>query len=255
MPKHKHKSGIGSHHSARSGTDEWLTPPEVLEALGQFDLDPCSPENRPWSTAAHHWTEADDGLSKDWWGRVWLNPPYSRPLIGRFMARMADHGRGTALIFARCETDHFFRHVWEAATGLLFLRGRLYFHTVDGKRARHNAGAPSVLVAYGQEDASVLADCALDGQFVPLRLPRSVAVLAVAAMPTWRDLVADVLRDRGAVRLDDLYRAIERHPKTRGRRHWREKVRQVLQQRGPFERVAPGVWQTKESEASAAAAA
>lgn len=43
---------IGSHHSARSQTDEWLTPPEILGELGPFDLDPCAPLTRPWGTAA-----------------------------------------------------------------------------------------------------------------------------------------------------------------------------------------------------------
>lgn len=51
----------------------------------------------------------------------------------------------------------------------------------------------------------------------------------------------ELLRGRGAVALDDLYRAARAHPKTLGRRHWREKLRQVLQQ-GPFERLDRGVW-------------
>ncbi|WP_280940170.1 hypothetical protein [Mesorhizobium sp. WSM1293] len=41
---------IGSHHSARAGTDVWLTPPAILAALGgaeSFDLDPCAPLDRP----------------------------------------------------------------------------------------------------------------------------------------------------------------------------------------------------------------
>lgn len=39
---------IGSHHSHKMGKDEWLTPPQIIKALGGFDLDPCSPINRPW---------------------------------------------------------------------------------------------------------------------------------------------------------------------------------------------------------------
>lgn len=35
--------GMGSHQSATMTKDEWLTPPSILMALGQFDLDPCSP--------------------------------------------------------------------------------------------------------------------------------------------------------------------------------------------------------------------
>jgi len=25
-------------------TDEWLTPPKIIKSLGEFDLDPCSPD-------------------------------------------------------------------------------------------------------------------------------------------------------------------------------------------------------------------
>jgi hypothetical protein len=43
----------------------------------------------------------------------------------------------------------FFSEVWAKADAVLFLRGRLHFHYVDGTRAAANAGAPSVFVAYG----------------------------------------------------------------------------------------------------------
>lgn len=58
-----------------NGKDEWLTPPEIITALGPFDLDPCSPVNRPWATANNHYTILDDGYNKKWFGRVWCNPP------------------------------------------------------------------------------------------------------------------------------------------------------------------------------------
>ena len=52
--------------------------PEIVSALGPFDLDPCSPVNRPWPTAAQHFTVRDDGLAQAWHGRVWCNPPFGR---------------------------------------------------------------------------------------------------------------------------------------------------------------------------------
>jgi hypothetical protein len=59
--------------------------------------------------------------------------------------------------------------VWSKADGLLFLHGRLHFHYPDGTRAAANSGAPSVLVAYGQRDAQILADKAGEwGTYVPL---------------------------------------------------------------------------------------
>lgn len=58
------------------GKDEWLTPPEIIKALGQFDLDPCAPVVRPWDTAERHYSIKDNGLMLPWSGRVWCNPPY-----------------------------------------------------------------------------------------------------------------------------------------------------------------------------------
>ena len=162
------RQGIGGHHRPYRGrTDEWLTPPEIVAALGQFDLDPCSPINRPWPTASEHFTVEHDGLARRWQRRVFLNPPYG-PETGKWLARLAEHGNGVALIFARTETEMFHRFAWERADAMLFLRGRLHFHTVDGERAKANAGAPSVLIAYGPLNVQSLEQCGIDGQLVRL---------------------------------------------------------------------------------------
>ncbi|WP_415798650.1 DNA N-6-adenine-methyltransferase [Comamonas aquatilis] len=147
--------------------DEWLTPPHVLQALGAFNLDPCAPVNRPWEMTEQHYTAHDNGLQKPWHGRVWLNPPYGLE-AAQWLSRLAAHGAGTALIFARTETEMFFENVWSKASALLFLKGRLHFHHVDGTRAAANGGAPSVLIAYGEMDAEILKTCKLPGAFVPL---------------------------------------------------------------------------------------
>lgn len=168
------RKGMGSHQSSRMKKDEWLTPPELLGKLGPFDLDPCSPgSRRPWDTAKNHLSleEHGDGLMCEWYGRVWLNPPYGRETVN-WLAKLADHGNGIALIFARTETDMFFEQVWNKADALLFLRGRLHFHHVDGSRAAANAGAPSVLVAYGVENASILSDLNNIGQYISISQPR-----------------------------------------------------------------------------------
>lgn len=152
-------------HDRSVGHDEWLTPPYILEALGPFDLDPCAPVVRPWDMAAWHYTIKDNGLAQRWAGRVWCNPPYGRE-TGRWLERLARHGNGIALIFARTDTRTFFQHVWPVASGLLFLRGRLTFHNVDGSEALDSAGAPSVLVAFGRSNAEMLASCGLAGAYV-----------------------------------------------------------------------------------------
>ena len=145
-----------SAHQKNGGHDEWLTPPEILAPLGHFNLDPCAPVVRPWDTADVHFTAADDGLSKHWTGRVWCNPPFGREAV-KWLRRMALHeGGGIALIPARTETAMFYETVWGVAAAVLFIKGRPHFHTVDGKRAPFNSGAPICLVAYSVQDALVL---------------------------------------------------------------------------------------------------
>jgi len=80
---------MGSHHSANMINDEWLTPPHILKALGEFDLDPCAPVVRPWPMAKTHYTKVDDGLQKQWFGRVWCNPPYGRE-IGAWVKKASE---------------------------------------------------------------------------------------------------------------------------------------------------------------------
>lgn len=159
---------MGSHQSAKMLKDEWLSPPEIISALGPFDLDPCAPVYRPWATAENHYTIIDDGMDKDWEGRVWCNPPYGLE-ASKWLNKLADHCNGIALIFARTETKMFFEHVWKKADAILFIEGRLFFHHVDGTRAKANAGAPSVLIAYGTQNAEILEKCTIKGHFIKLK--------------------------------------------------------------------------------------
>lgn len=152
--------------------DEWLTPPHILDALGEFDLDPCAPVVQPWPMAKRHLTVEDDGLRADWEGRIWLNPPYGTQLQ-LWLRKLAWYGNGIALAFARTDTKMFFEHVWGKADAVLFLEGRLYFHHVDGTRAKFNGGAPSMLIAYGQDNAETLRRCTIPGYFTYLTKDRS----------------------------------------------------------------------------------
>lgn len=157
--------GIGGHTSPnKGGTDSWITPREIIAALGEFCLDPCQCDPQPWPCARCYYTASDDGLRKKWFGRVWLNPPYSQAWA--WMEKLAAHGRGTALVFARTETAGFVKTVWGRASAVMFLHGRLFFHHPDGRRAKGNSGGPSCLVAYGDDDAARLRASGLDGTVV-----------------------------------------------------------------------------------------
>jgi hypothetical protein len=79
--------------------------------------------------------------------------------------KLADHGRGTALLHARTEAE-WFEPVWQTASAILFLADRLYFHYPDGRRAEANSGAPACLIAFGKFDATALKQSNIPGYLV-----------------------------------------------------------------------------------------
>ena len=161
-----------AHTRRLTTTDDWITPKWIIDRLGPFTLDPCASDSQPWPCAMAHFTKAVDGLSQKWFGEVWLNPPYGRETT-RWLAKLAQHGFGTALIFARTETKMFFDHVWPKASALMFLQGRLVFCRPDGTPAEHNSGGPSVLIAYGDVSARRLQANQDMGAFVSLSPPKA----------------------------------------------------------------------------------
>lgn len=129
-------------------SDEWYTPQWIIERLGPFDLDPCSPTNRPFDTASVHVTKEQDGLQYDWGtGRVWLNPPYSRPLIEEFVKKMAEHDNGIALLVNRQDNVMWQEVIFPTAASMLFMRHRVKFIHPEGKKSSPFTG--SCLVAWG----------------------------------------------------------------------------------------------------------
>ena len=145
-----------AHQQTIGKNDEWLTPPWILQPLGDFDLDPCAPTLRVWSTAKLHYTKEDNGLDKSWSGRVWCNPPFHRHLRPKWMQKMATHNNGIMLLPAAGETKAFADYVWGRCSGILMLNRRPHFHYVEGTRARANSGCTICLVAYGADNFEVL---------------------------------------------------------------------------------------------------
>lgn len=143
------------------------TPREIIEALGEFDLDPCAPMHPLWPTAKIMYNKQDNGLIQNWGGRIWLNPPYSKPLIWQFVEKLAEHGNGIALLFNRCDSNKFQDIIFTKATGMMFLRNRIKFFRPDGTRG-DSPGCGSVLIAFGRENAEILRNCSLQGKYVEL---------------------------------------------------------------------------------------
>lgn len=146
-----------AHTRGEHTTDSWITPKWLIDRFEPFALDPCASDPQPWPCAKRQYTIEDNGLLQPWSGSVWCNPPYGRAL-GEWLSRCALHGDAIALVFARTETQAFFRSVWPHASALLFLEGRLTFHYPDGSAPRNgaNSGGPSVLIAYGSAAAERL---------------------------------------------------------------------------------------------------
>lgn len=140
---------LGSHQRSVGKSQAHITPWWIIERLGPFDLDPCAAWPRPWHCADRSFTR--DGLSRPWEGRVWLNPPFDRYEVGRWITKLADHGQGTALLHARTETG-WFEPIWECASAILFMADRIKFCTPAGVEQKANSGAPPVLVAFGRHD-------------------------------------------------------------------------------------------------------
>lgn len=155
----------GHQTPVRGATDNWLTPPSIVEALGPFDLDPCAAQIQPWRTAATQFTVDDDGLSQVWQGFVWMNPPFG-PEVEKWMKRLAEHNNGIALVAARTETRWFVETVWKYADAILFLHGRPHFHHSDGTRASANSGVPICLVGYGITAMERLMNSGLKGSYI-----------------------------------------------------------------------------------------
>ena len=145
----------------------WLTPPSIVHALGEFDLDPCGAPGHQLAARTYLLENGDDGLRDPWFGRVWLNPPYGKE-AEPFLAKLAEHGEGTALIFARTETGTWHNIIWPNATAILFMRGRVSFLHPDGTKAKANSGPPSCLVAFGLADAADLRASGIPGKFIDL---------------------------------------------------------------------------------------
>lgn len=146
------RKGMDVHFS--SDTDEWYTPDEIIarveRALGTINIDPCADLGRS-IPATTHYTKEDDGLSKEWNGRVFMNPPYSK--IGKWVEKLIkeyEEKRTTAavvLVPARTDTE------WYAELKEFprcYIRGCVKFGDASGN-ARNSAPFPSVAFYLGTD--------------------------------------------------------------------------------------------------------
>lgn len=149
--------------------DEWYTPKEIIQSLGEFDLDPATSLKayKMNGSAKNYFTVEENGLEHIWEGRIWLNPPYSNPLIQQFLKKMAEHNNGIALVFAKVEAKWFHDIVLHHATAIKFLYDRIRFYKPDGTQGMQPRNG-SMLIAYGKENTEILMNNTLKGKFLHL---------------------------------------------------------------------------------------
>lgn len=133
MADARHKKSAQEGRPEWWNSDHWATPPELVRALeaefGPFDLDPCCLPDT--AKAPRYYTEADNGLLRPWFGRVFLNPPYSKPSIWLEKAISETTTTGgadlvVALLPVSSDTRWFHRLVIDKAE-IRFIQGRVRF--------------------------------------------------------------------------------------------------------------------------------
>lgn len=130
-------------------SDDYWTPKWVFDALGlEFDLDVACPPDGPPHTPAKAWyTQETNGLTSPWWGRVWMNPPYSNatPWVQKFL----NHRNGIALLpFAK---SRWTNNLWQEAEAITMLPSNLKFD-------QGTIMLPTMLVAFGLENVQAITN-------------------------------------------------------------------------------------------------
>lgn len=112
-----------------SETDLWYTPQDFYDALNAefgFTLDVCATDEN--AKCERYFTEQTDGLSQEWTGVCWMNPPYGR-VIGNWMKKAyeASLQGATVVCLVPARTDTKWWHDYASRGSIRFVKGRLKF--------------------------------------------------------------------------------------------------------------------------------
>lgn len=133
-------------------SDEWYTPEIIFDLLGvRFDLDVAAPKgNKGHVPANRKYTIDDDGLAQDWVGRVWMNPPYSKP--APWIEKWLNHNNGIALL--PMAKSKWFNRMIESDANFIVLPSVFKFESPEGKPLSLMMG--STLWALGESNIEAI---------------------------------------------------------------------------------------------------
>lgn len=127
-------------HGHLLGKYEWYTPAQIIEAAREvmdgIDLDPasCSLANKIVK-AKKFYSERDNGLNKDWHGKVFLNPPFAHPIVEHFADKLLQsYVSGTvkqAVWLSNACVDVKWWHALAGSGMICFHLGRIKFYGAD----------------------------------------------------------------------------------------------------------------------------
>lgn len=171
------REAVHNHRAQGTGENEWYTPQTHLDAayevLGNIDLDPASSEIANKTVQADQiFTIDDDGLTKEWAGRVWMNPPYAQPFIAQFVEKLASEYEAGRVTEAISLTHNYTDTVWfhraaKSCAAICFTRGRIGFLSPEGKKAAPTQG--QAFFYYGSKVAEFVASFSRIGFVVEVR--------------------------------------------------------------------------------------
>ena len=131
-----------------SKTDLWYTPQDFFKKYDdvyKFETDVCATDDN--AKCAKYYTEEMDGLSQEWRGVCWMNPPYGRT-IGKWMKKAYESSlSGTTVVcLVPARTDTNWWHDYAMKGDIEFIRGRLKFGG-----SKNSAPFPSAVVVFKQD--------------------------------------------------------------------------------------------------------
>lgn len=137
------------HYSKK--TAEWETPQDLFDALNAefgFTLDVCATAEN--AKCKRYFTKEDDGLTQEWSGVCWMNPPYGDDRWSKKAYESAEAGATVVcLIPGRLDTAAWWEYY--AKGEIRFLRGRLKFGGSENP-----APFPSAVVIFPCRNPTVL---------------------------------------------------------------------------------------------------